>query len=355
MNQHTLFTQVSDYYSDLVTHLAGARQTISMTYLAFDHGVWAERIGQVLTAKAAAGVTVRLLVDEIGQLLDEPRHILQNRGLLNHLRAGGVQVDVYRPAAPLHLHNRLHCKIGAIDDRTVFLGGSNIGDYYTTWTDTNLRVDGRLGQTFHNLYVFLCRFSRPADAAPAINPSDLRAGDDRLWLTIPSHHLDIRSALLKLIHDADRSLYIRTWYFLPDSEILNALCERARNGVQVNVLLSHKTRVRPVDFANHLHIHQLASAGGHVHRYMPRYMHAKAAWNSRGDVLFGSANLDSHSMRGNFESCLQIHDHVLAAELRRAYEADVRQSIRQSADDFRRRSLAGKALTHACNLAAPWL
>ena len=57
-----------------------------------------------------------------------------------------VQAD-----AILQVNNRLHCKIAAIDGHTVFLGGSNIGDYYTTWTDSNLRVDGdfvRVGTPF---------------------------------------------------------------------------------------------------------------------------------------------------------------------------------------------------------------
>ena len=68
MNRHTLFTHVQEYYSNLVSELASAQYDISMSFLAFDSGIWAERITQVLTAKAAAGVRVRLMVDEIGQV-----------------------------------------------------------------------------------------------------------------------------------------------------------------------------------------------------------------------------------------------------------------------------------------------
>ena len=65
MNQHTLFTNVQDYYQNLVTELATAKTDISMTYLSFDSGYWAEQISQVLIAKAAEGVRVRLMIDEI--------------------------------------------------------------------------------------------------------------------------------------------------------------------------------------------------------------------------------------------------------------------------------------------------
>jgi phosphatidylserine/phosphatidylglycerophosphate/cardiolipin synthase-like enzyme len=84
-------------------------------------------------------------------------------------------------------------------------------------------------------------------------------------------------------------------------------------------------------------------------------MHSKAAWNDHNDVLFGSANLDAHSMKINFESCLQINDSKLTWDLRHAFYSDLASSIKQTSQSHERRSLADKALTHACNLASPWL
>ena len=356
MNQHTLFTKVQDYYADLVARLGAAQQEISITYLSFDSGEWATKISDVLCSKALSGVKVRLMVDEFGQLLDEPRHAVQNIGLFKRLRSRGVQVNIYRPASPLNVINRLHCKIAAIDGRTVFLGGSNIGDYYTTWTDSNLRVDGDFGKTFHDVYNFLLAHSQDENAdARSLDTTNMRAGDDRLWLTIPRQRQDIRDALMQLILNAGKAIYIRTWYFLPDDEMLEALCEQARNGVQVNVLLSHETRVRPVDFANYIHVHKLVCAGGKVYRYTGKYMHSKAAWNDQGDVIFGSANLDQHSMRINFEACLQINDSKLTWELRRAFYTDLATSPKQTPEVYLKRSWANKVLTHACNLVSPWL
>lgn len=356
MNRHTLFTKVQDYYENLTTELATAQNDISMTFLSFDSGNWSEKISQVLVAKAAQGVRVRLMVDEFGQALDEPRHALKNIFLFNHLREHGIQVDLYRPASPLHINNRLHCKFAAIDGRTVFLGGSNIGDYYTTWTDTNLRVDGELGSTFHRIYDFLHGFSLSGkNSNRLLDTSNLWAGSDRLWLTVPHHTCDIREALMSMIQGADKEIFIRTWYFLPDDEMLDVLCQQAEKGVQVNVLLSHKTRVRPVDLANYIHVHKLVRAGGNVYRYAGKYMHSKAAWNNHNDILFGSANLDAHSMRINFESCLKINDVRLEQELRQAFYEDLSASPKQTLQSYLRRSFADKALTHTCNLASPWL
>ena len=181
-NQHTLFPQVQDYYADLVSQLETAQNIISMTYLSFDSGKWAEKISNILCAKAMAGLKVRLMVDELGQIADEPRHVVANHFLLNHLRSHNVQVDIFKPAAPaLSIRNRLHCKFAAIDDRTVYLGGSNIGDYYTTWTDTNLRVNGPLGNTFHTIYDYLRSFSQGKNSSrPKLNLTNQWAGNDQL-------------------------------------------------------------------------------------------------------------------------------------------------------------------------------
>ncbi len=356
MNQYTLYTKVQDYYSSLAAKLATAQERISMTYLSFDSGEWAGQIAQVLIAKAAQGVKVRLMVDEVGEVLDEPRHAIDNAALFTHLMLNGVRVEFFRPALPLMLNNRLHCKIAAIDDRTVFMGGSNIGDYYTTWIDTNLRVDGELGDTFHNIYDFLnSRSLMGRSLTVEFDAANLQAGNDRVWLTVPRERSDVRDTLLKLIRNADKAIFIRTWYFLPDPEILEALCEQAKRGVQVNVLLSHETRVRPVDFANYIHVHKLVCAGGHVYRYAGKYMHSKAAWNDHGEILFGSANLDPHSMYTNFESCLQITDQKLAWELRHSFYVDLASSPKQTPESYSRRSITDKALTHTCNLASPWL
>jgi len=356
--QKTLFTNVSTYYQNLFAELETAQDAISMMYYAFDHGEWAEKVSQVLIAKARAGLRVRLMADGLGQVLDNPTNTFKNLVLLKKMRAAGVQVDIFDPSGHgLTKLNRLHCKVCAIDQRTVFLGGSNIGDHYPAWNDSNLRLDGPLGTAFHSVYDFVRQHSKGQD-----QPSDLGlsidhflAGDCQIWMTVPKQRQDIRQAFLKLIREADKAIYIRTWYFLPDKEILGALRAKAESGVAVNILLSHKTRVRPIDFANYVQAHKLAKAGARVFRYAEKFMHAKVAWNDHGDVLFGSANLENMALKNTFECCVALRDQGLVTHLRRAFETDARLSIQQTPAIFPRRPMPKKALSYACNLAAPWL
>ena len=356
--RYTLFTQVRLFYTDLLEALSITQERITMMYFTFDYGEWAKKIAQLLVAKADAGVQVRLIVDEFGLALDAPRHTFQNLQLLADLRQAGVQVEMFRPSGHrLSQSNRLHTKICAIDNRTAFVGGSNIGDHYLGWDDNNLRLDGELGSSFHTLFEYI-RYHTPAGAGellPNVHLSRLFAGDAQIFLTVPKQRYDIRRALLKLILDADKAVYIRNWYFLPDKEILNALRSQAKNGVSVNVLFSHRTRVPVIDVANYIHGHKLAKAGGNVYRFTGGFMHAKVAWNDHGDVLFGSANMDAKAMEDNFECSLVLNDAALACQLGQDFEADTTQSLLQTPDIFHHRPLPLKALSYACNLASPWL
>jgi cardiolipin synthase len=357
-SQKTLFTNVHNFYANLVQTIPQAQERLSMMYFTFDDGEWAQRIAPLLAERAANGVNVRLLVDEFGLIADNPRHALRNHRLLDDLRADGVKVDIFRPHGNrLTAGNRLHTKICAVDNRTAFIGGSNIGDHYTTWDDYNLRLDGDLGGALHDIYDFINHHTPGGAGAPQprLHLSRLFADDAQVWFTVPHQRRDIRRALLDLILSADKAIFIRNWYFIPDREILDALRSQAQHGVAVNVLLSHKTRVRPIDAANYIHGHKLAQSGGQVYRYTGGYMHAKVAWNNNGEVLFGSANMDKKALRDNFECSLTFRDTALTWELRKAFEADTERCILQTPSLFEKRSLVGKALSFTCNLASPWL
>jgi len=354
----TLFTQVRPFYEDLLNEVKAAQKQISMMYLTFESGEWGSTLAGALCERAASGVEVRLMVDDIGLMVDDPRSAFRNRWLMQQLREHGVQVDIFRPAGWQLSHwNRLHVKVCAIDRRIAFVGGSNIGDGYLRMSDHNLRLDGDLGSTFHDVYDYLRHHTRAGAGGPTpgFRPAYSFAGQAQVRLTVPGQRRDIRRALLDVILDAERAVYIRKWYFLPDREILEALCSQARNGVAVNILLSHRTPVTPINIANYLQAHELAKSGARVYRFMNGFMHAKVAWNDRGEVLFGSANMDDKALRSNFECSLVIQNNDLAEQLTLAFNADTKSSLLQTPGYFRRLPLHTKALSYAFSLARPWL
>ncbi len=356
--RYKLFTDVRPFYENLLKTIPTAQDQISMMYLTFESGAWGLKLADALRERAASGVHVRLMVDDIGLLVDDPKNAFRNRWFTEYLREGGVEVDIFRPSGwRLSDWNRLHIKVCAIDERIAFVGGSNIGDRYLQMSDHNLRMDGELGSTFHRVYDYIRHLSRNGKDKPApdLHLSRLFAGQAQVRLTVPGQRCDIRRTLLDLILDSEQAIYIRKWYFLPDREILDALCAQARSGVAVNVLFSHHTPVRPINLANYLHGHDLARSGARVYRYLDGSMHAKVAWNDQGKILFGSANMDEKALRSNFECSLVIEDRALSEQLTCKFEADTKRSLLQTQDEFQRLPLTTKALSYAFRLATPWL
>jgi len=333
MTTFKLFTEVLPFYQALEMAVAQAQRTIHMAYFAFDQGEWAQRIGAALRSRAAAGVTVSLMVDEAGQLLDNPRNGWRNRQLMAALQAGGVKVILFHPQGQrLGYFNRLHCKFCAIDGRIAFIGGSNIGDHYLQWRDSNLQITGELGDGLVQLHQLLSRFGGKPLPESA-RPSRFQVAGIPLLLTLPGHRQDIRRALLDMILAAETTVSLRSWYFLPDREIMNALLSQAERGVRVTILFSHRTRVPPIDWLNRWLTRDLLRAGVRIYRYVGRYMHAKEAWNDRGHILIGSANIDRWAMCSTFECSLHIKDQVLAQQLAHALHADTHCCVAQAANE----------------------
>jgi cardiolipin synthase len=326
-----LFTDVLPYYTQLLRDLESAQDAISMLYYAFDYGEWSTRISTVLIARAQAGVHVRLMIDGFGLVLEEPRHSQKNLLLIQRLRAGGVTVDVFNPyGSRLTFINRLHIKLCAIDDHIAYVGGSNIADHYLTWDDTNLRLQGQSVGSFHDVYNEALNLSSSKSSSHKEPPKNM-LDNAAIRLTIPNRKKEIRVALMKLIEDADRTIYIRTWYFFPDRQIMQALIRKARSGVDVHILLSHRTRVRPIDFMNRYLCRRIVKAGGKIYRYTEKYMHAKVAWNNKGDILLGSANIEYTGMNTNFECCLSFHDLGLMDQLQKRFLDDACGCLRPHA------------------------
>lgn len=323
MTQLKLFTNVRDFYEAVQTTLRSARRHIYMTYYAFDDGQIAHNVAHILAQRSADGVDVNLMVDEAGLYLDNMKNGWRNRQLLAQMRASGVQVHLFRPHGKrLNHFNRLHCKFCEVDGKTAFVGGSNIGDHYLGWRDTNLRIHGNLGDGLARLYASLRDFGGHSQAA--LCPSELSVADIPLLLTMPGRRQDIRRALLDIILSAKTAVTLRSWYFLPDKEIMNALLSQAENGLRVTILFSHHTRVPLIDIANRILCRRLSCTGVRIYRYTDCFMHAKEAWNDQGDILIGSANIDRWALHSTFECCLHIKDQELVRRLTRELYADTK-------------------------------
>jgi cardiolipin synthase len=287
--------------------ITSAQRTLDVSTFLVGRDIVGERVAQLLAARAAQGVRVRLMVDGVGRFLG---------GIpsLRSLKGAGVELRLFvQPwSTPLRgrVNLRNHRKVAVADGEHLWCGGRNLASEYfvegrhqPAWEDLSFDLRGPLAQQAVRQF--------EADWALAHNePARLQlleapaAGGDSLVQWIPSGPDQVEDTLYQLLIDAcfsaeDRIVAV-TPYFVPEPALLMAFTLAARCGVTVDVVLPRQSNHRLADLARPAALRDLVDAGARVWLY-PRMIHAKLFVVDRAVALAGSANLDQRSLFLNYE------------------------------------------------------
>jgi cardiolipin synthase len=135
----------------------------------------------------------------------------------------------------------------------------------------------------------------------------------------------MRKILYRDLERASR-VDIMTAYFAPTWPLRRLLLVAAARGV-VRLILPGKSDVPVLRLAGQHLYARLLRSGVEIFEYQPQVMHAKLLVID--DVVYvGSCNLDTRSLRINFELLLRLPNGALAAQARRLVETDVVHSER---------------------------
>jgi cardiolipin synthase len=138
--------------------------------------------------------------------------------------------------------------------------------------------------------------------------------------------------------NARRRLWISNSYFIPDPRLRKAVVDRARQGVDVRILVpGNHTDAIPVQLAGRSYYEELLEAGVRVYEFQPSMMHAKTLVADDAWSIIGSANMDERSMELNEENVVGIADEGLARSIAEGLEADFARSREVSLEEWRRR------------------
>ncbi len=138
-----------EYYAAFLEELRKAEHFIFMEFFIVGEGKMWNSILEILEEKAAAGVDVRFIYDDLGCVSLLPA------GYTLFLESKGIKSFAFNPFIPLWslvMNNRDHRKIAVIDGHTAFSGGVNLADEYINekvrfghWKDTGFMLKGRGG------------------------------------------------------------------------------------------------------------------------------------------------------------------------------------------------------------------
>jgi cardiolipin synthase len=105
-------------------------------------------------------------------------------------------------------------------------------------------------------------------------------------------------------------------YFLPGRRFLKALCDAARRGVQVTLLLQGRMEYVLVHYASRALYRELLDAGVQIHEYTRNFLHAKVAVVDDSWATVGSSNIDPVSLLLAREANVVVRDRRFVRELR---------------------------------------
>ncbi|MEY2686754.1 MAG: cardiolipin synthase ClsB [Pseudomonadota bacterium] len=153
----------------------------------------------------------------------------------------------------------------------------------------------------------------------------------------------IERAYVEAIRAARQRILVVCPYFYPGGEFRRALCDAARRGVAVRLLLQGKLDYRLAGLAARALYDELLGAGVEIHEYTPAFLHAKVAVIDESWATVGSSNIDPLSLLLNLEANLIVRDPGFCAELAGLIEDDIALSMRVAEPAERRQGWRGWA------------
>jgi cardiolipin synthase len=329
----------SVFYPRLVQAVQDARESVRVRLYIFDVDEVAARFADLLKQRSDE-VEVRVLIDQLGTAAAARVPPSFSYGsstaatpdsITRHL-TDGSNVAV-RSGANTWLTSD-HTKTIVIDGRVAFLGGMNIGyEYRYDWHDMMVELRGpivaRLTRDFDLAWAQaalggdLARLGQFLRSAPPVPPASPDAVLLRPLYT-KTGAPEIRVAQLAAMRRARSHIYVEQAY-VSDDEMIEALVEARRRGVDVRVVLPTSGDSGFMNAANLVAANVFVRNGIRVYAYRGM-THVKAALYD-GWACLGSANFDKLSLLINLETDIATSDPAFVDRLRRElFERDFAQS-----------------------------
>lgn len=358
-NQLKIYTSGRDKFADLFEDIKNAEEFVHANYYIINDDQLGDRFMQLLTKKAAEGVEVRLLYDRMGC-----RNL--SRYAIFKLEDAGGEAAPFAPFV-LDMNYRNHRKNVVIDGQIGYLGGINVGDEYLghshrfgDWRDTHLRLKGESVDSLQYRFLLDWNFATGNDLVGEQRyfPEKELTGNVACQIVSSgpdSKEAEIKSLFLKMIYEAEKSIYIQTPYFIPDQSMLEALKLAAHSGVDVKIMIPDRGDHPFVYAANNSFVGELLDAGARCFRYTKGFLHSKTICIDSRVLSIGTTNMDVRSFKLNFEINAFIYDRQKAEKHDLLFQNDLKVSREITKEEFEKRGWTMKLRESLSRLLSPIL
>lgn len=339
-NDIRYYANGEELFPDMLEQLDRAQCFIFLEFFILQSGIMWDSILAILQRKAAEGLDVRLIYDDMGCLMTLPR------GYRKQLESSGIRCCVFGRLKPLwtkHMNHRDHRKMLIIDGETVITGGINLADEYINiyekhgyWKDSAVMLKGSAARHFTDEFLSfwnaLCG-GHEEISCTAVYKSTEHCTAAPFFDYPCDNELLAENIYLNMLGGAQRYAYITTPYLIPDNELRRALILAAKSGVDVRIITPHIPDKKFVYAVTRSNYRQLIEGGVRIYEFMPGFIHAKNFVSDDLAAVVGTVNLDFRSLYLHYECGLWIYDCKAVHDIRDDFMRTLEQCCEVTFDD----------------------
>lgn len=368
-NEVKLLMTGRDKFIDLFQTIRKAKHHVHLEYFNFRNDSIANALFDLLAEKVKERVEVRAIFDAFGNWSNNKP--LRKRHL-RAIRARGIEIVKFDPIKfpwVNHAMHRDHRKIAIIDGKIGYTGGMNIADYYINglpkigkWRDMHVHIEGDAVRYLQG--IFLTMWNRETGqhiGGPAYFPDIPQFPDsiaeevaivDRTPRETPR---SISHAYAKSIQAARKSIRIVNPYFVPTKSIRKAIKNTLKKGTEVEIMIPAVSDIYFTPEASLYIVHKLMKKGAKIYLFNGGFHHSKIMMVDSTFCTVGTANLNSRSLRYDYETNAFIFDPTTTRQLDEMFEQDKQNSTLLTPEVWKERSPWKKFVGWVGNLMTPFL
>ncbi len=344
--------------------LSKAEKFIFMEYFIIEEGKMWDPILKILAEKAASGVEVRVMYDDMGCIQTLPA------GYHLKLKKLGIKTTVFNPFRPrlnMAVNYRDHRKICVIDGNVGFCGGVNLADEYINayekhghWKDTAVVIYGEA--VFSLTAMFLSNWDIENNNPPADyscykpTKSYPTKGYVQPYGDSPHDMYNVGEFnYMQMINRATDYIYITTPYLIIDHEMQTALIMAAQSGVDVRILTPHVADKWYVHILTRAFYTPLVENGVRIYEYEPGFIHAKMVVSDDKVATVGTVNMDFRSFYLHYECGVNFYDSPVITTIKDDINNTFKQSIEFTLADCKKVNMPTRLLRSIIRLFAPMM
>lgn len=322
-------------YPVMLEEMKKASQFIFLEYFIIEEGKMWDPMARILKEKAAEGLDVRVLYDDLGSLMTLPGSYAQT------LEASGVKCIPFNrinPIIGIIANHRDHRKIMVIDGKVGFSGGVNLADEYINenhkcghWKDNVIRITGEAVWSLTVMFLTHWNALRETDLDYEqfkVQPDDTETNDGYIAPygdTPLDNELTAQNVYMNIINCATKYVYIMTPYLIIDTDMINALSLAAKRGVDVRLITPGVPDKKIIWYITQSYYRPLLKSGVKVYEYVPGFVHSKVFVSDDKCCTVGTVNLDYRSLYLHFENGIFLYKASVVKDV----AEDVRETLKK--------------------------